>query len=88
MKGNTSKTFVFFMMLLIAQSQLANATLISSGICYAGCAGVTVACFAAAGAIFGTLDGAQIAANPALVRCNAAFSRCEQACHALATLVS
>lgn len=55
---------------------------LASGICYAGCAGVTVACFAAAGFTFGTVPGAIIAATPALAACNAAFGLCEAACMA------
>lgn len=53
---------------------------IGAGICYAGCAAVTVACFAAAGFTFGTVPGAIIAATPALTACNAAFGVCEAAC--------
>ncbi|XP_016657429.1 uncharacterized protein LOC107882876 [Acyrthosiphon pisum] len=64
--------------LLIASS--ANAGPIAAGICYAGCAGVTVACFAAAGFTFGTVPGAVIAATPALAACNAAFGICEASC--------
>lgn len=53
---------------------------LAAGICYAGCAGVTVACFSAAGFTFGTVPGAIIAATPALAACNAAFGACEAAC--------
>lgn len=64
--------------LLIASS--ANAGPISAGICYAGCAAVTVACFSAAGFTFGTVPGAVIAATPVLAACNAAFGVCEASC--------
>lgn len=57
-----------------------NAGPIASGICYAGCAAVAVACFSAAGFTFGTVPGAIIAATPALAACNAAFGTCEAAC--------
>ncbi|KAF6202579.1 hypothetical protein GE061_002977 [Apolygus lucorum] len=53
---------------------------IAAGICYAGCASIVVACFAAAGFTFGTVPGAQIAAVPALAGCNTAFGVCEAAC--------
>lgn len=53
---------------------------VAAGVCYAGCAAVTVACFAAAGFTFGTVPGAVIAATPALTACNAAFGICEAAC--------
>jgi len=61
-------------------SSSANAGPIAAGVCYAGCAAVTVACFAAAGFTFGTVPGAVIAATPALAACNAAFGICEASC--------
>ena len=59
---------------------------IGAGICYAGCAGVVVACFSAAGFTFGTVPGAQIAAVPALAACNSAFGSCMAACSAALAL--
>lgn len=53
---------------------------VAAGICYAGCAAVTVACFSAAGFTFGTVPGAVIAVVPALTACNTAFATCEIAC--------
>lgn len=53
---------------------------VASGICYAGCAAVTVACFSAAGFVFGTVPGTVIAATPALAACNSAFAICEASC--------
>jgi len=64
----------------ILMTSIAHAGPAASSICYAGCAGVTVACFAAAGFTFGTVPGAVIAATPALATCNAAFGTCEAAC--------
>jgi len=58
-------------------SSSANAGPIAAGICYAGCAAVTVACFSAAGFTFGTVPGALIAATPVVAACNAAFGICE-----------
>lgn len=59
-----------------------------AGVCYAGCAAVTVACFsAAAGFTFGTVP--VIAATPALAGCNdAAFGVCEAARVAANSVVS
>lgn len=68
---------LFAVLMLLSQ---VNAGPIAAGICYAGCAGVTVACFAAAGFTFGTVPGAVIAATPALAACNGAFAACEAAC--------
>ncbi|KAK7576216.1 hypothetical protein V9T40_012502 [Parthenolecanium corni] len=71
-----------FVFILLLSTNLVSAGPAASGICYAGCAGVTVACFAAAGFTFGTVPGAVIAATPALATCNAAFGACEAACMA------
>ncbi|XP_022178987.1 uncharacterized protein LOC111039701 [Myzus persicae] len=64
----------------ILLSSSANAGPIAAGVCYAGCAAVTVACFSAAGFTFGTVPGAVIAATPVLAACNAAFGVCEASC--------
>lgn len=70
----------------LLMTSVAHAGPIASGICYAGCAAVTVACFSAAGFTFGTVPGAIIAATPALAACNAAFGICEAACVAALVL--
>ncbi len=72
--------------LLLLLIQYASAGPIGAGICYAGCAAVTCACFAAAGFTFGTVPASLIAATPALAACNAAFATCEAAC--IAALVA
>lgn len=76
---------VLFIALLLVSNSDAGIT-VAIGLCYAGCAAVTVACFAAAGFTFGTVPGAIIVATPALATCNAAFAACESACVA-ATIV-
>ena len=48
-----------------------------------GCNTVAVACYAAAGAIFGTVVAAP-AAPPALLGCNAALGTCSAACATVA----
>lgn len=50
--------------------------------CQAGCAGVAVACWSAAGAIFGLTPLAIIAASPALTLCNTKYGACYSACSA------
>lgn len=67
--------------LLLASSNV-KAGPLAVGVCQAGCAGVTVACFAAAGATFGTVPAAAIAASPLLAACNTAFGACYAACYA------
>jgi len=53
---------------------------ISYGICQSGCACVVVACYTAAGAVFGTVPGAAAAACPAILACNSAFGTCSATC--------
>lgn len=69
-----------FLVTMLLVSNVAQAGPLTAGICYAGCAAVTVACFTAAGFTFGTVPGAVIAATPALAMCNTAFGTCEAAC--------
>lgn len=73
-----NKLSVLFIFALLISSTYSGP--IAAGICYAGCAGVVVACFSAAGFTFGTVPGAVIAATPALAACNAAFAACMKAC--------
>ncbi|XP_044016122.1 uncharacterized protein LOC122857800 [Aphidius gifuensis] len=68
------------MMVILLSTHTSDAGPIGAGICYAGCAALVGACFAAAGFTFGTVPGAIIAATPALAGCNAAFAACEAAC--------
>jgi hypothetical protein len=66
--------------LLIGQSA---AGPIGYGICQAGCSGLVVACYTAAGATFGTVVAAA-AAPPAILGCNAAFGACSAKCAVVA----
>lgn len=50
------------------------------GVCQAGCSGVVVACYSAAGFVFGTV--CVLAAPPAILQCNAAYGTCQMACAA------
>ena len=52
---------------------------ISTGICYSGCAAVVVACYSAAGFVFGTVT-AGVGVAPAVIGCNAAFGACMAKC--------
>lgn len=55
------------------------------GICQAGCAAIVVACYAAAGFVFGASTfGAAVPA--AIVACNSAFGTCQAACWAALVL--
>lgn len=73
---------LFFVVALLCL-QAAHSGPISYGVCQAGCATVAVACFSAAGATFGTVPGAAIAASPALAACNTAYGSCYAMCSGL-----
>ena len=52
------------------------------GGCQAGCSAVVVACYAAAGATFGTVT-AGVGTPAAIVACNSAYGTCQAACAAV-----
>lgn len=54
---------------------------IGYGICQAGCASVVMACYTAAGAVWGATAG--LGAPPAVLACNAAYGTCQAACAAV-----
>uniref|UniRef100_A0A915DLM3 Cysteine-rich protein n=1 Tax=Ditylenchus dipsaci TaxID=166011 RepID=A0A915DLM3_9BILA len=68
-------TFLVFLLLL----NFANGGPAAAGICYAGCAAVVTACYAAAGFTFGTIT-AGLGTPAAILACNSAFGVCEAAC--------
>ncbi|KAI6186997.1 hypothetical protein M3Y98_00193900 [Aphelenchoides besseyi] len=51
---------------------------IGYGVCQAGCAGVVMACYSAAGYTWGATLGASAPAT--IVACNTAFGSCQAAC--------
>lgn len=55
---------------------------IAYGICQAGCAGIVMACYAAAGATWGATLGATAPAT--VLACNSAFGTCQAACAVVA----
>ncbi|KAI0737528.1 hypothetical protein C8Q80DRAFT_1114935 [Daedaleopsis nitida] len=52
---------------------------IAYGICQTGCNSVAVACYAAAGVVFGTVT-AGVGVPPAILACNMALGVCSAAC--------
>jgi hypothetical protein len=66
----------FLLILLISGVQTGPA---AYGICQAGCAAVVAACYAAGGAVFGTVT-AGVGTAPAIIACNLAFGKCSAAC--------
>lgn len=62
-----------------------NGGLIGGALCSAGCATLVVACYSAAGAVFGTVT-AGVGTPAAILACNAAFGKCMASC-AAATLI-
>ncbi|KAI7911282.1 zygote-specific protein [Pyricularia oryzae] len=51
------------------------------GICQAGCSGVVMACYGAAGFTWGATLGASAPAS--ILACNTAFGACQASCHAV-----
>ncbi len=74
------RTVAAFVIFTSSCIQTADGGPLAYAACQAGCAGVTVACFAAAGFTFGTVPGAIIAATPALAACNSAYAACYTMC--------
>lgn len=72
-------TAIFLSFIILTSSLCVKAGPAAYGICQAGCAAVAVACYAAAGAVFGTVT-AGVGTAPAILACNAAFGKCSAAC--------
>lgn len=78
-KSIKMQKLAFLISILLVAQQSVDAWGVSTGICYAGCAAVVVACYSAAGAVFGTIT-AGIGTPPAILACNAAFGACMAKC--------
>ncbi|OIW28253.1 hypothetical protein CONLIGDRAFT_577608 [Coniochaeta ligniaria NRRL 30616] len=63
---------------LLFLAQGAVASLVGYGICQAGCAGVVMACYSAAGFTWGATMG--VSAPATIIACNSAFGSCQAAC--------
>jgi hypothetical protein len=74
-------TIVFMIVLLSSIHQVAAGPALY-GICQAGCCALAVSCYAAAGAVFGTVTGG-VAVPPAILGCNAALGVCSAKCAAV-----
>ncbi|CAF0915355.1 unnamed protein product [Adineta ricciae] len=74
-------TILVFLLLLMTSCTKAGP--LAYGMCQAGCASVVVACYSAAGAVFGTVTGG-LGAPPAIIACNLAFGKCSAVCAAIA----
>ncbi|RPD73715.1 hypothetical protein L226DRAFT_571991 [Lentinus tigrinus ALCF2SS1-7] len=66
---------------LVAVPTAVDAGPLAYGICQTGCNAVVVACYGAAGAVFGTVT-AGVGVPPAILACNAALGICSAACAA------
>ncbi|KAI8993819.1 hypothetical protein BD414DRAFT_411344 [Trametes punicea] len=69
--------------LVLAAIQGAEAGPIAYGVCQTGCNAVAVACYAGAGAVFGTVT-AGIGTPAAIIACNVALGQCSAACATIA----
>ncbi|KAK1943604.1 hypothetical protein P3T76_005000 [Phytophthora citrophthora] len=63
----------------LAATPEVNAGPLAYGICQSGCNAVAVACYAGAGAVFGTVT-AGLGAAPAILGCNIGLGTCMAAC--------
>lgn len=79
------KLFPTFFLLLGAVNAFLLTALATYGMCQTGCNFLAVACYSAAGAVFGVTCG--VAAGPAVIGCNVALGSCMSAC-AAATAVA
>ena len=66
---------------LIAITTVAQAGPAAYGVCQAGCAGVVMACYSAAGFTWGATLGAS--APPTILACNTTFGTCQASCAAV-----
>ena len=73
------KATAIFLCIILLMGSCTQAGPAAYGICQAGCAAVVVACYAAAGFIFGTVTGG-IGAPPPILACNVAFGKCSASC--------
>ncbi|KAJ7080818.1 hypothetical protein B0H15DRAFT_786982 [Mycena belliarum] len=79
----TANALVLPLAALSAGVSLVEAGPIAYGICQTGCNTVTVACYAGAGLVFGTVVAAP-AAPAAAIACNVALGTCSAACATVA----
>lgn len=76
--GNQTNALVVLLFIVLLATEPTRALPGAVGVCYAGCAVVVVACYAAAGVTFGVTLAK--GAPRAVLNCNAAFGSCEAAC--------
>jgi len=67
--------------LMLTLPALSTAGPVGYGICQAGCSGVVMACYGAAGFTWGATLGATAPAS--IIACNSAFGACQAACAAV-----
>lgn len=74
-------THLLLITLTLSLASLSAAGPAAYGICQTGCAGVVMACYAAAGFTWGATLGATAPAS--IIACNAAYGGCQAACAAI-----
>lgn len=77
------KAIAFFLSAIILMASCTEGGPAAYGLCQAGCATVVVACYGAAGVVFGTVTAGATTA-PAILACNVAFGKCSAVCAAVA----
>lgn len=79
------RILAIFLSIIILTTSCIEAGPAAYGVCQAGCAALVVTCYAAAGAVFGTVT-AGAGAPAAVIACNVAFGKCSAACAAAVLL--
>jgi hypothetical protein len=74
------KTVILVLLLtILVLAQWSHQGPIAYGVCQTGCAGLVMACYSAAGVVFGTVT-AGVGTPVAIVACNTAFGTCSAKC--------
>ncbi|ETI30167.1 hypothetical protein L914_14737 [Phytophthora nicotianae] len=73
------KKLILALVAVFAPLPEVDAGILAYGICQTGCNAVVVACYSAAGAVFGTVT-AGVGTIPAVVACNGALGTCMAGC--------
>ncbi|KAH9851373.1 hypothetical protein C2E23DRAFT_886554 [Lenzites betulinus] len=74
-----SPTVFLTFLAALSAAPAAHAGPLAYGICQTGCNALVVACYAGAGAVFGTVT-AGVGTPAAIVACNVALGQCSAAC--------
>jgi hypothetical protein len=75
-------TLALLLCAIVLMAPYAKAGLFEYGVCQSGCAGITVACYGAAGFVFGTVIKS-VDTPSAISFCNKTFGKCSAKCSSI-----